>query len=121
MEAEDRYMIGPLQLQVSQGLENLFLELAGTVQLLASYFTDLFSWTKQMIHKLSIVNCWHSDGATDFVSFFSSCCIYSLGFAVLDRILEHMKHAFPLRQGLLPALGVSNLSTSHDQTSSEML
>lgn len=111
MEAEDRYTIGPLQLQVSQGLENLFLEFAGMAQWLASYFTNLFSWPKQMIHKLSFVNCWHSDGATDFVSFFSSCRIYSLGFSVLDRITIAYETRSPPHQGLLPALGVSNLPT----------
>ncbi len=110
MEAEDRYMIGPLQLRVSQGLENLFLELAGTVQWLASYFINLFLWTKQMTHKLSIVYCCHSDGATDFVPFFSRCHIYVFFPDITTRAYETCV-LFPI-QGFLP---VSNLSTSHDQ------
>lgn len=117
MAAEDGHMIGPLQLEVSQCLENVFFELAGTVQWLASYFTNLFSRTKQMTQKISIVNCWHSDGGTDFVSFFSSCRILSLGFSVLDRITGCMWNMlFHPPSGL-----ASNLSTYHNLTSSEML
>lgn len=63
-------------------------------QWLASYFINLFLWTKQMTHKLSIVYCCHSDGATDFVPFFSRCHIYGVFSGYNNQSIWNMR-SFP--------------------------
>ncbi len=104
-------MIGPLQLRVSQGLENLFLELAGTVQWLALYFINLFLWTKQMTHKeaLFIVAILMEQWFRPIFRQMPHLCFFP---DITTRAYEYETCVpFPI-QGLLPA---SNLSTSHDQ------